>query len=79
MDLHSTTRVAEWSQDPDEIRREAILFLTQDIGEWAERREDVCSMAGVDSEKVKQIALDVILTKKSPCYTSLIEEIAETC
>lgn len=51
---HKQNRVNAVSQD---IRREAIMFLTATHGEWAESRERLCDAAGINAGIVRKEAL----------------------
>ena len=47
----------DWLQELREqmiAKREAWLFLTKTVGEWAESREDVCNAAGIDPDALRE-------------------------
>lgn len=56
----TATHVSERGNVSHRDRKEAIAFLTDTEGQWAESRQDWCDMIGQDASKVRSAALRIL-------------------
>ena len=57
-DLFGTAHSSEKNRDL--VRREALAFLTQKHGGWANRRNELCSLIGIESDAMRSRVIRVL-------------------
>lgn len=50
----------------DVIRREALVFLTDKDGQWAQSRADFCTLCGVDPSLLRDRVIDILEGRAPP-------------
>ena len=56
-DLFETPTCLDGAKERQEAREEALRFLTDATGEWAESRDAICGLLGEDGDRLRDRAL----------------------